>query len=52
MIAGGWIYSGIYLQLPVFVLSGLRKAWYLLPVLGFGAVFYNFRNIKMPFFKR
>ncbi len=49
MVVGGWIYQGIYLQLPAFIMAGFKKAWYLLPVLGFGAVLYNFRTIKIPF---
>jgi len=52
MIVGGWIFQGIYLQFPVFVTAGFKKAWYLLPILGFGAVLYNLRNIKIPFMKR
>ncbi|MCL2799956.1 MAG: PTS sugar transporter subunit IIC [Endomicrobia bacterium] len=45
----GIIYQIIYLQFPAFILSGFKKAWYLLPVLGFGAVLHNFRSIKIPF---
>jgi mannose/fructose/N-acetylgalactosamine-specific phosphotransferase system component IIC len=46
MIIGGWIYENTYLKLPELVLDGLKKAWYLLPVSGFGMVIHNFRNIK------
>ncbi len=42
----------IYAYLPPAVLIGLKKAWYYLPVFGFGAVMYNFRNIRIPFLKR
>lgn len=52
MVVGGWIFQGIYLQLPAFVITGFKKAWYLLPILGFGAVLYNFRNIKIPFLSK
>jgi PTS system mannose-specific IIC component len=51
MIVGGWIYLGIYLQLPELVLSGFRKAWYLLPIAGFGMVIYNFKSVKIPFIR-
>ncbi|MDR3256977.1 MAG: PTS sugar transporter subunit IIC [Endomicrobium sp.] len=52
MIVGGWIYEGIYLQFSAFILEGFRKAWYLLPVVGFGMVIYNFRNIKIQFMRK
>jgi PTS system mannose-specific IIC component len=52
MFLGGVIFQLIYLQMPVFVIAGFKKAWYLLPVLGFGAVLYNFKNIRIPFIKR
>ncbi|MDR0800166.1 MAG: PTS sugar transporter subunit IIC [Endomicrobium sp.] len=52
MIVGGWIYAGIYLQFPEPVLAGLKKAWYLLPIAGFGMVIQNFTNIKPSFLKR
>jgi PTS system mannose-specific IIC component len=51
MIIGGWIYANIYLQLPGLVLNGFKKAWYLLPVSGFGMVIHNFRDIKTPFLR-
>ena len=40
-----YIYKGIFLQFTPFIHSGLKKAWYILPVLGFGAALYNFRSI-------
>lgn len=49
MIVGGWIYRFIYLELPTFVLKGFQKAWYLLPMCGFGMVTCNFRKIKNLF---
>ena len=52
MFLGGVIFQLLYLQMPVFVISGFKKAWYLLPILGFGAVLYNFKNLKIPFIKR
>jgi mannose/fructose/N-acetylgalactosamine-specific phosphotransferase system component IIC len=48
MIAGGWIFQGIYLQFPAFVAAGFKKAWYLLPILGLGSALYNFRNVRLP----
>ena len=45
----GIIYQMLYLQFPAFIICGFNKAWYLLPILGFGAVLYNFRNIKIGF---
>jgi mannose/fructose/N-acetylgalactosamine-specific phosphotransferase system component IIC len=38
----------IYHYLTPQALSGLRFAWYLLPVLGMGFMFVNFRNGKFP----
>jgi PTS system mannose-specific IIC component len=52
MFLGGVIFQLIYLQMPAFVIAGLKKAWYLLPILGFGSVIYNFKNIRIPFIKR
>ncbi|MCL2485642.1 MAG: PTS sugar transporter subunit IIC [Endomicrobia bacterium] len=45
----GILYQMIYLQFPAFMVAGFKKAWFLLPVLGFGAILHNFRNIKVPF---
>lgn len=52
MLLGGVIFQLLYLQMPGFVVAGFKKAWYLLPILGFGAVLYNFKNIRIPFIKR
>ena len=52
LILGGLVFEIVFLDMPAFVISGFRKAWYLLPILGFGAVLYNFRNIRIPFIKR
>ncbi|BAG13919.1 hypothetical protein AGMMS49573_04300 [Endomicrobiia bacterium] len=51
MIIGGWIYANIYLQFSELVLECFKKAWYLLPVSGFGMVIHNFRNVKTPFLR-
>ncbi|MCA6070928.1 MAG: PTS sugar transporter subunit IIC [Endomicrobium sp.] len=48
MIVGGWIYFSIYPQLPEFVLLGFKKAWYLMPIAGFGMMIYNFKSVKIP----
>jgi mannose/fructose/N-acetylgalactosamine-specific phosphotransferase system component IIC len=45
---GGKLFCDIYAILPKYVLSGLAKAWYLLPVAGFG-VAYNLSNIRLLF---
>ncbi|MDR1721371.1 MAG: PTS sugar transporter subunit IIC [Endomicrobium sp.] len=50
MFVGGRIYELVYQKLPLFVLEGFYKAWYLLPICGFGAVICNFR--KTPFLRR
>ncbi|MCL2334744.1 MAG: PTS sugar transporter subunit IIC [Endomicrobia bacterium] len=52
MTLGGLIFQLVYCQFPAFVVGGFKKAWSLLPILGFGAVLYNFRNIKIPFMKK
>lgn len=49
---GGLFYKGIYSYLPIQIVIALKKSWYYLPVFGFGAVLYNFRNIKIPFIKK
>ncbi|MDR1696436.1 MAG: PTS sugar transporter subunit IIC [Endomicrobium sp.] len=49
MVFVGMIYQIIYLQFPAVISDGLRRAWYVLPVLGFGAVLYNFRSVRIPF---
>ncbi|MFA7674488.1 MAG: PTS sugar transporter subunit IIC [Endomicrobiia bacterium] len=51
-LIGGIIFKQVYSFLPYEVIYGLKKAWYYLPVFGFGAVMYNFRNIKIPFLKK
>ncbi|MDR2860291.1 MAG: PTS sugar transporter subunit IIC [Elusimicrobiota bacterium] len=52
MPVGGKIYNLIYLQMPSFALNGLARAWFLLPVLGFGAVIYNFWGMNMQGFRK
>lgn len=52
MFIGGFIFKEIYINFPNPIIKGLEKSWFLLPMLGFGAVFYNFRAIKLPFVKR
>lgn len=47
-LVGGLIYRQIYAFLPLEILFCLKKAWFYLPVFGFGVVLYNFRNIKFP----
>jgi mannose/fructose/N-acetylgalactosamine-specific phosphotransferase system component IIC len=47
MIFGGIAFSEFYLTLPVFVLNGLSRAWFILPLLGFGTVVYNFAAVRI-----
>lgn len=47
-ILGGLIYRQVYAFLPVEIIFCLKKAWFYLPVFGFGVVLYNFRNIRFP----
>ncbi|MDR1784516.1 MAG: PTS sugar transporter subunit IIC [Endomicrobium sp.] len=49
MTIGGWIYRFIYSEFPNFVLKGFQKAWYLLPICGFGMAMCNFRKIRILF---
>ena len=44
--------SGMFSYLPLQVITALKKAWLYLPVFGFGAILYNFRNIKFPFIRK
>ena len=39
-------------DVPVYILLALKKAWYYLPVFGFGMVLNNFKNMKLPFIKK
>ncbi|MDR1951926.1 MAG: PTS sugar transporter subunit IIC [Elusimicrobiota bacterium] len=47
---GGIIFS-VYLMFPPFVLNGFTKAWFHLPILGFGTVAYSFVNLKIKMFR-
>jgi hypothetical protein len=47
MIFGGMLFSDLYLRLPLFVLSGFNKAWFILPLLGLGTVDYNFAMVRV-----
>jgi mannose/fructose/N-acetylgalactosamine-specific phosphotransferase system component IIC len=49
---GGLLYKEMFSYLPIQVIMSLKKAWYYLPVFGFGAVLYNFKSIKIPFIKK
>ena len=46
MPIGGWVYAALYLKAPFFVLIGLAKAWFLLPILGLGTIAYNFSIMR------
>ncbi len=47
-IVGNLIYKQIYVFLPIEVLFCLKKAWFYLPICGFGVVLYNFKSIRLP----
>jgi PTS system mannose-specific IIC component len=49
IIVGGFIYKAIYLLIPGFILLSFRKAWYLLPAVGFGVALYNLKSTKILF---
>ena len=51
-IIGNLIYKEIYAFLPIEILFCLKKAWFYLPICGFGVVLYNFKSIKFPSIKR
>ena len=52
LFIGGILYKGMFSYLPLQVITALKKAWLYLPVFGFGAILYNFRNINIPFIKK
>jgi len=52
LFIGGLLYKEMFSYLPLQVIIAFKKAWFYLPVFGFGAVLYNFRNIKIPFIKK
>jgi mannose/fructose/N-acetylgalactosamine-specific phosphotransferase system component IIC len=49
---GGWIYCAVYMKAPYFVLIGLAKAWFLLPILGLGTIAYNFSLMRNRWIKK
>ncbi|MDR1926925.1 MAG: PTS sugar transporter subunit IIC [Endomicrobium sp.] len=51
MIIGGFIYKIVYLWLSELILLSFRKAWLLLPMVGFGVALYNFKSTKLPFYR-
>jgi mannose/fructose/N-acetylgalactosamine-specific phosphotransferase system component IIC len=52
IIVGGKIFFKLYSLLPDFVLNGLTNAWFVLPLVGFGATVYSFLEIRMKHTKR
>ncbi len=53
MILGGLIYVNMKVYIPVTLEIAFKKAWYYLPVFGFGLVLHNFKNVvRFPFFNR
>jgi mannose/fructose/N-acetylgalactosamine-specific phosphotransferase system component IIC len=51
-VLGGLLFNIYYSFLPDFAVNGLKKAWYFLPVIGFGSVIYSFINVKLPFLRK
>jgi mannose/fructose/N-acetylgalactosamine-specific phosphotransferase system component IIC len=51
MVIGGFIYKVLYFWLPALILLSFRKAWLLLPMVGFGVALYNFKSTKLFFYK-
>lgn len=53
MVLGGLIYINMAVYIPSGLEIAFKKAWYYLPVFGFGLVLYNFKNIiGIPFLKK
>jgi PTS system mannose-specific IIC component len=50
IIIGGKLFCDIYALSPKYILSGFAKAWYLLPIAGFGVV-YNVASIRALLFR-
>lgn len=51
ILVGGLLYKQLFSYVPIQLSVALKKAWFYLPVFGFGAVLYNFRSIRIPFIK-
>ncbi len=51
ILIGGLLFRQLFSYLPIHIYVALKKAWFYLPVFGFGAVLYNFRSISIPFIK-
>jgi len=49
---GGFLFNGVYSFFSDTIISGFRRAWYFLPILGFACAIYNFIDIKPSFMRR
>lgn len=52
LFVGGMLYKEMFSYLPIQVIIALKKAWFYLPVFGFGTILYSFKNISIPFIKK
>ena len=52
LFIGGILYKEMFSYLPIQVIIALKKAWFYLPVFGFGTILYSFKNINIPFIKK
>ena len=52
LFVGGMLYKEMFSYLPIQVIIALKKAWFYLPVFGFGTILYSFKNINIPFIKK
>ncbi len=52
IVIGGLLFRQLFSYMPIHLFVAFKRAWYYLPVFGFGAVLYNFKTIKIPFINR
>ena len=52
LFIGGILYKEMFSYLPIQVIIALKKAWFYLPVFGFGTILYSFKNINIPFIRK
>ncbi|MDR0823397.1 MAG: PTS sugar transporter subunit IIC [Endomicrobium sp.] len=52
MFLGGILFNLIFALFPESVTAGFKKAWYILPILGFGCAIYHFMDIKFLFARK
>lgn len=52
ILIGGLLFKQLFSYMPIQLSVAFKRAWYYLPVFGFGAVLYNFRTIRIPFINK